>query len=150
MAQAQQQQPAQTALTRVVDYVEKSSEALEKAAARAAAEEQMEKAAAELIPGIVDTLASIRVPARDGALVPLLEPGEKQACADALRDRVSTMHILQKVAAHLQRAQAGPDQIGSGTGPAREKQAGVDSPYAGRRDQRSAAWDKFQRDIMGI
>lgn len=150
MAQAQVQQPAQTALTRVVDYVEQTSEALEKAAAHAAAEERMEKEAADLIPGIVDTLASIRVPARDGTLVPLLEPGEKKACADALRDRVSTMHILQKVAAHLQQAQASSDQVGRGTGPAREKQAGVDNPNAGRRGQRSPAWDKFQRDIMGI
>jgi hypothetical protein len=134
---------------RIVTFVEASSAMAEKAASAEQVRQQQEKQAEALIPGIIDTLAAITIEGERGP-VPLLDPDEKTACVDALKDPVRALHILTRVAGHFKAAQA--DRLGRGETGRREKKAGVgeQSPYAGRRtSEESPAWQNFRRSMLG-
>ena len=133
---------------KMVDFVVVATTMAEKAASYEQAQAAMEKEADALIPGIVDILAATQIDDGDGQSVPLLQPNEKSACLDALKDPVKALNILTKVATHLKAANA--DRIGHAV--SRDKQANAKglSPYAGRRSSaQSPAWERFQTQIMG-
>src|SRR4051794_10775871 len=102
---------------KIIRYIEASSALAEKAAAADAERARMEKHAGTLVPEIVETLLKIQIQG-DGGPVPLLEPDEKAACAEALRDPVRALEVFTKVAAHFRRDQA--DRLGR-PAPGREK-----------------------------
>jgi hypothetical protein len=133
---------------KVVRFIEASSVMAEKAASREQEQLAFEKEADALIPGLVDLLASIQVEDPAHGTFPLLEPDEKVACAQALKDPARTLHILVKVAKHFKKAQAdrlGQPQTGS------TKQASHETPYTGRRRgaQEPASWQQFRQRVMG-
>lgn len=131
---------------RIIGLIEVSSVMAEKSAAEETKRLSMQKEAQAFIPGLVDTLATLTVPDRDGRRVPMIEPDEKTACAVALQDPVMALSILTKVANFYKADQA--DAIGQPV--PREKKASDAGPYAGRRtSDESPAWRKFRNDVMG-
>jgi hypothetical protein len=113
---------------KVLDFVDMSAAMAEKAASVLSRQVQMEKQAADLIPTAVDELLKAR----------LIDPEEKQAALDALKDPVRTLQILVKTAREVQQTQAitlgqpEPNGGGNGRSNGHVKKAAL-SPYAGRR-----------------
>lgn len=108
---------------KVVDFVEASGTALAQAGEALEKQAAQQQACDELIPGVVDALAS------NGRI----EPHEKEAAAAVLKDPVKALQLLTKVANH--RNDAEQLQLGKPNG--QEKTAGFEdaasSPYAGGR-----------------
>lgn len=105
---------------KVLDLIDMSAALVEKAGAVLGRHEQVEKQAAELIPTAVDELLRAR----------LIEPEEKQAAADALKDPARTLQILIKTARAKQADNA--ISLGQPSGPEKRASAGP-GPFAGRR-----------------
>jgi hypothetical protein len=126
---------------KVLEFVDMSAAMAEKAASVLSKNEAMEKQAADLIPTAVDELLKAK----------LIEPEEKQAALDALRDPVRTLQILIKTS----RAKQDDNSITLGHPAANgsEKRANAGSgPWAGRRHGEGEEPESFRvfRDrLMG-
>jgi DnaJ-domain-containing protein 1 len=92
MAQAK----TKTVPEKVLEFVDMSAAMAEKAASALSRQEQMVKQAAELIPTAVDELLKAK----------LIEPEEKQAALDALKDPVRVLQVLIKTARSKQDSNA--------------------------------------------
>jgi hypothetical protein len=126
---------------KVLDFVDMSAAMAEKAASVLSERERLEKQAGELIPTAVDELLKAR----------LIEPEEKQAALEALRNPVRTLQILIKTARTKQDDNA--FTLGQPTGGA-EKRAGSNGygPYTGRRrgeGEESESFRVFRDRLMG-
>jgi hypothetical protein len=130
---------------KVLDFVDMSAAMAEKAASVLSRQSQMEKQAAELIPTAVDELLKAR----------LIDPEEKQAALDALKDPVRTLQILVKTAREVQQTQAitlgQPATNGQSNGHVKKANAGP-GPYAGRRygeAEEPESYRVFRDRLMG-
>jgi hypothetical protein len=125
---------------KVLEFVDMSAAMAEKAASVLSKQEAMEKQAADLIPTAVDELLKAK----------LIEPEEKQAALEALKDPVRTLQILIKTS----RAKRDDNSFALGApanGVEKKANAGL-SPYAGRRHGEGEEPESFRvfRDrLMG-
>jgi hypothetical protein len=126
---------------KVLEFVDMSAAMAEKAASVLSKQEQLEKQAAELIPTAVDELLKAK----------LIEPEEKQAAMEALRDPVRTLQVLIKTA----RAKQDDNSItlGRPASNGSEKRASTgNGPYAGRRHgetEEPESYRIFRDRLMG-
>ena len=134
---AQQIQPASTPAERVLQHVEITHAAMEKAAAFQTAVQQKQAAAAARIDAVCDALiANDRV------------RGDQRAkLAEALSDHASSLELMEKLAAHKTPADAA--RLGQGQGAAVTKVAGqrntTDRPFGNAAVQKTAGAILFQR-----
>jgi hypothetical protein len=126
---------------KVLDFVDMSAAMAEKAASMLSKNEQMEKQAADLIPTAVDELLKAK----------LIEPEEKQAALEALKDPVRTLQILIKTSRAKQDDNA--ITLGQPHSNGTEKRANAGpGPYAGRRrgeGEESESDRVFRARLMG-
>jgi hypothetical protein len=126
---------------KVLEFVDMSAAMAEKAASILSKQETMEKQAADLIPTAVDELLKAK----------LIEPEEKQAALEALKDPVRTLQILIKTS----RAKQDDNSfaLGQPASNGSEKRASAGTgPYAGRRHGEGEEPESFRvfRDrLMG-
>jgi hypothetical protein len=127
---------------KVLEFVDMSAAMAEKAAGVLSKQEQMEKQAADLIPTAVDELLKAK----------LIEPEEKQAALDALKDPVRTLQILIKTA----RAKHDDNSFTLGrpdtNGHAEKRANAGPGPYAGRRygeAEEPESFRVFRNRLMG-
>jgi hypothetical protein len=116
MAAAQQARGVQE---KIIDFIDISAALAEKAGEVLGQREAFEKEAQDLIPTAVEELLKAR----------LIEPEEKQAAVQALRDPVRTLQILIKTA----RARQADNAIVLGQPAGKSEKRASASPYAGRR-----------------
>ncbi len=111
---------------KVVDYIGITSAAMEKAAvAQAAQEKQLEKVAA-LIPAAVEALVQHE----------RINPTQKQAMADALRDPVKALEVIVKLAGHRNKeelSQLGQPVGGTTKAASHDTSRSLSSPFVGQR-----------------
>jgi hypothetical protein len=126
---------------KVLAFVDMSAAMAEKAGAVLSRQEQLEKQAADLIPTAVDELLKAK----------LIEPEEKQAALDALKDPVRTLQILIKTS----RAKRDDNSFTLGrpdtNGTEKRANAGL-GPYAGRRlgeGEEPESYRVFRDRLMG-
>jgi hypothetical protein len=138
MAQAR----PKTVPEKVLDFVDMSAAMAEKAAGVLSRQEAMEKQAADLIPTAVEELLKGK----------LIEPEEKQAALEALKDPVRALQILIKTA----RAKVDDNSFTLGrpstNGHAEKKASAGTGPYAGRRHgeaEEPESYRVFRSRLMG-
>lgn len=126
---------------KVLEFVDMSAAMAEKAASVLSRQEAMEKQAADLIPTAVDELLKAK----------LIEPEEKQAALDALKDPVRVLQILIKTS----RAKQDDNSITLGhpatNGTEKRANAGP-GPWAGRRHgdgEEPESFRVFRDRLMG-
>ena len=127
---------------KVLDFVDMSAAMAEKAASVLSRQEAMEKQAAELIPTAVDELLKAK----------LIEPEEKQAAMDALKDPVRTLQILIKTARAKQDDNSFTLGQPAANGHAEKRANAGPSPYAGRRhgeNEEPESFRVFRNRLMG-
>jgi hypothetical protein len=124
---------------KVLDLIDMSATLTEKAGEVLSRQEQTEKQAADLIPTAVDELLKAR----------LIEPEEKQAALEALRDPVRTLQVLIRSA----RAKSADNTIALGQPEGTEKRASRFNAHVGarrgERDGESEADRVFRERILG-
>ena len=126
---------------KVLEFVDMSAAMAEKAASVLSRQETMEKQAADLIPTAVDELLKAK----------LIDPEEKQAALEALKDPVRALQILIKTS----RAKQDDNSITLGrpasNGAEKRASAGT-GPYAGRRHgdgEEPESFRVFRDRLMG-
>lgn len=131
-------QAARGTQEKVLDLIDMSATLVEKAGEVLSRQEQTEKQAADLIPTAVEELLKAR----------LIEPEEKQAAHDALRDPVRALQILIKSA----RAKSADNAITLGRPEGTEKRASRFNTHVGarrgERDGESEADRVFRERIL--
>ncbi len=124
---------------KVVDYVNCTNAALEKAAAARQVQITLEKKASELIPGAVDALIS------HGRIA----PENREKLANALNDHTACLELLTKLAAHRVEAET---KIGEGVpaNGATTKTASQKTTYPGQRTDVMRPSDKILWEKLGL
>jgi hypothetical protein len=134
------QTKTKTVPEKVLEFVDMSAAMAEKAASVLSRQEQMEKQAGELIPTAVDELLKAK----------LIEPEEKQAALDALKDPVRTLQVLIKTA--RTRSDDNSFTLGQPTGGAEKRANAGPSPHVGRRHgegEEPESFRVFRQRLMG-
>lgn len=122
-----------TLVQKIIDYIGYSDAAMTKAAATMQAQEEQSTKVASLIPAAVKACVENE----------RIEPHQKEALEQALRDPVATMELVVKLASHRNAAELG--RLGQPVG--QQKVASYDpntsltSGYVGARDGRVKASD---------
>ena len=134
------QTKTKTVPEKVLEFVDMSAAMAEKAASVLSRQEQLEKQAADLIPTAVDELLKAK----------LIEPEEKQAALDALRDPVRTLQILIKTA--RTKADDNAFTLGQPLGGSTKQASAGPSPFVGRRHgegEEPESFRVFRQRLMG-
>lgn len=125
---------------KVLDYIQVTGAALEKAEKQAETKQAAEQTVKEMIPGVIETLL------RNGRI----EPNEKTAAAELLKDPIMVMKLLSKTAEHRNAEEAA--QLGTQT----TKQASahvmgsLNSPYVGVRTSGEKESDRVLFERLGL
>ena len=132
---------ARTIQEKVLDYIEVTGAALAKAEKQAQDKQSQEQQLTQLIPGVVDKLLA------NGRI----EPHQKTAAADLLRDPIKALEILGRTAEHRN-----DDEIGRLGSQVETKSAsahvpgGLNSPYVGYRGSQEKDSDRILFERLGL
>jgi len=112
------QAPALTLPEKVIEYVQVTSTAMEKAAAAEQVTREKQAQVEQMIPEVCDIMVKHE----------RIQPNQREKLAEMLRDPVTAMQLLMKTAGH--RNQDELARLGSGVDPnAQEKTAGATGSY---------------------
>jgi hypothetical protein len=122
----------------VLDYISCTGAILEKVEKEAAVREDELKKVAELIPVVVEALVK-----NDR-----IEPHQKQAATELLKNPLKTLEILAKTAAHRNAEEVA--RLGTPVPSKNTKYASTNSPYVGARTSEERESDRAFLSKLGI